>query len=185
MSGLYGSWLDESHDYEIPKSRIDSLHQEYFPKYQRRIAAVEAIAVFFVDELEDTFDNLKGVFQVSYPNILGCVGRYLNDIVHYKVWHEISDSKPSKMLSHMAKWAFHYPPVVTALSKAQYEQLTENEREVVLNINTIFIDQLFQYIIDGFEIQGVELSDYKKIFYLLETNQFDAKNATMLFESIL
>ncbi|QUI62488.1 hypothetical protein GSF04_08155 [Pseudoalteromonas sp. A22] len=185
MSGLYGSWLSANFDYSAVKGRIDSLHTEFYPKYERRVAAIEKLATMFVEEMEATGLGIKGYLRVSYTNILAMVGRYLNDIVHYKVWHEITDSKPSKMLAHVAKWAYHYPPVVTAVNKEQYEAMNKSERELLLSINFIFIKYIFEYILQGFNKSMRRSNAYERIFYLLETNQYDARNATLVFEELM
>ena len=182
MSGLYGAWLDEGHDYTDVKDRVDTLHSEFYEKYENRVDAINACADIFIETYEILYPKLK--LKISYPNLLLLVGRYFNDIVHYKVWHEITDTELAKMCSHMAKWAQINQPVFTDVDREAYDLLNQEEKSIALNINLYFIDQVIKYLLLKYAPNSVDSVNYKKIFYFLKTGQYDAKSMTLYFEDL-
>ena len=187
MSEIYGSWLNESFDYKKTKERLDSLHTEFFPKYEMRVEAIYALAQLYKGQMCVLYPHLASNFDVAYHNVLSLCGRYFNDIVHYKVWHDVSDSEKAKMVAHMVKWAFEYPPVVVSLSEDEYKSLDQNSRTVCFEHRQGFIDLMVEYILLGFRTGSENISQVgrlNKIFYLLETGQYDVKNATLIFREM-
>jgi hypothetical protein len=187
MSDLYGSWLQAGFDYTDVKARLDGFHTEHYQRFKERTTSIHGLAELFLEHVEAKFPELAGKLVVSYPAVLGSVGRYINDVVHYKVWHQIKVTNRSKMISHMVKWLSFYPVISINVSKDEYKKLSFESKKMALDVNIIFISTVIKWVIHYFAPDSTTETEkkYRKIFYLLETGQYDAKNAAMVFDAIL
>lgn len=187
MPDLYGSWLQKDFDYSCVSNRISGLHDEYYEKFKRRVDSIYNLAIIYSEYVGEKHPDLKSHVFVSYPAVLGSTGRYINDIVHYKIWHQISVANRAKMIAHMIKWLSFYPVVTVNLSKEDYKNLNEDSRKMALDINLGFIALIIKWVVDYFSPGSVADAEkkYKKVYYLLETGQFEAKNASMVFDGVL
>lgn len=187
MSGLYGSWLAPTEfDFNPIKQHIENAHAEDFPKFLGRVDAILGIAELVKGELVAQYPVLTDVIHVSYTAIVSAVGRYVNDISHYKIWHGVKKANVAKMISHTIKWLSLHHGLVCNITADQYGKLGKTEKLIVLELNSIFINTVIRYFLSYFS-QGETPSskEYQGVFYLLDTGQFDAKTAAMTFEGIL
>lgn len=186
MAHLYGTWLKENHDYTEVKKKIDNLHGVNYKIFQKRSDAIFYMATLFVAEYEVAFPCLRGKLHVNYSNVLAGIGRYMNDIVHYKLWHRIGTTNRAKIVAHSIKWLWLYPVVSVSISDIEYKKLSPGARKFVLDLNLCFIGLLIGYVLEGFSDRiPTPIGKFRKIFYLLQTGQYDARNATLIFEEIL
>ena len=187
MSQLYGCWLRPGVKFDALRVKVENSHSEYFPFFQRRVDAVSAIAELFVEEIVSKFPNLDGKVHVSYTGIISSIGRYINDIMHYKIWHDVKIANKAKMISHTIKWLALHPGVVTTANADDYASVSPDERKVLLELNVLFINSVIRYFLEFFcdANEPPPSKTYEKIFYLLETGQYDAKAAAVAFDGIL
>lgn len=189
MSDLYGSWLTENYDYSEVQKNLAELHSKHYDLYTRRVHSINGLAEMFVETVKATFPSLDGKIHVNYANVLASIGRYVNDIVHYKLWHKVPVTNRAKMIAHTVKWIIQYPPVVMSLSQDDYKSLPDNAKSFSLDVSGLFAALVIRYFLDFFHREdGTSVpceSRYRKIFYLISTGQYDAKNATLIFEGLL
>lgn len=186
MGQLYGCWLEPNFQFDPLREKIERSHFEYFPFFTRRIDAITAVAEIFVGELVSIYPNLDGKLHVSYTGIVSAVGRYINDIMHYKIWHDVQIANKAKMISHTIKWLSFHPGVVSTASADEYANLSPEERRVLLELNFLFIGAVIRYFLTFFcDGETPSSKSYDKIFYLLETGQYDAKTAAVAFDGVI
>lgn len=186
--GLYGLWMDEDVPYDAINEKLRDVLGSHYAKYQGRVFAIYEITQDFISEICETFPKMEGHIFINHANLLNMVGKYINDIVHYKIWHEIEVANQSKVISHTIKWIIFYPPLTVTLKKEDYfGKFNDEERDVLQNINIIYINAVMSYFFEKFgkEYLVKEPQRYRKIFYLLQTAQYDARNATLFFDSLL
>lgn len=186
MSQLYGCWLKKDFVFESIRENKGSLHEEYYPFFLRRLDSVCAIAEIFKSEIESIFPKLNGKLIISYPAAISAIGRYINDIMHYKLWHDVKIANKAKMIAHTIKWLSHYPLISVNVNADEYFLLSDVEKSAVLEMNSLFIGAVIRYYLAYFCNGDIPSSKrYDKVFYLLETGQYDAKNASVAFDGII
>lgn len=189
MSDLYGSWLTENYDYSEVQKNLAELHTKHYDLYIRRVHSINGLAEMFVENSITIFPSLAGKIHVNYAHILAGIGRYVNDIVHYKLWHKVPVTNRAKMIAHTVKWIIQYPPVVATVSENDYKNLPDEAKSFTLGVSALFSALVIRYFLNFFHQEdGTEVpceTRYRKIFYLIETGQYDAKNATLIFEGLL
>jgi len=186
MGQLYGCWLTEDFDYASIAGGLKDPHKEYFPFFERRVDAIFYMAGLFVQEIYDIYPALAGKVNVSYVSTVSAVGRYVNDIMHYKIWHNVKITNKSKMIAHTVKWLSHYQIISTSVTPEEYSRLPPRERELLLELNTIFIGTVIRYFLAFFCDGEIPPSKtYEKIFYLVDTGQYDAKTAAIAFDGLI
>lgn len=186
MGQLYGCWLNKNFDFSHLKEKSEAAHIEYYPFFIRRLDAICVIAELFVNDLCRDFPIFKGKISISYTAAISAIGRYINDIMHYKLWHDVKIANKAKMIAHTVKWLSQYNVVCSAVSAEDYKSLSEEERTILLEINSMFINAVIRYFLSYFcdgEIPSAK--SYSKIFYLIETGQYDAKTAAVAFEGLI
>lgn len=183
---LYGSWLCDCYDFDEFCKKATGVQETLYPVFLRRVEAVGAIGDVFVQEAIAEMPALQGKIFCSYPSLIAAIGRYINDIMHYKLWHDVKVANKAKMISHTIKWLSHYPVIVTNISADEFKALSTAEQKFVLDANTYFIGTVVRYFLSHF-CGGLppSASTYEKIFYLLDTAQYDAKTAAVAFEAII
>ena len=186
MGQLYGCWLDEKFTFLHLATKVEALHKEYYPFYIRRLDAICMIAELFVEQYTIAYPNLKGKLFVSYASAISAIGRYVNDIMHYKLWHDVKIANKAKMIAHTIKWLSHYNVIVSNVSADDYRSFTQDERKALLEINAFFINSVVRYFLSFFCNGNIPSSkSYDKIFYLIETGQYDPKTAAVAFDGII
>ena len=186
MGKLYGCWLDKNFSLREAFSKESSPYDEYYSFYERRVVAISEMAQVFVGVVEVKFPRLQGRIFISYPAIISAVGRYVNDIMHYKMWHNVKIANKAKMVAHTIKWLTNYQVVSVALDKKEYMSLPDADRQFVLEINTFFIGAVIRYFLSFFCDGDIpSAKSYEKIFYLIDTGQYDAKTAAVAFEGLI
>lgn len=64
--------------------------------------------------------------------------------------------------------------------------LPDADRQFVLEINTFFIGAVIRYFLSFFCDGDIpSAKSYEKIFYLIDTGQYDAKTAAVAFEGLI
>jgi hypothetical protein len=186
MGQLYGCWLNSNFDFSHLKEKSEVAHKEYYPFYIRRMDAICSIAEIFVDRLYIKYPSFKGKLAISYTSAMAAIGRYINDIMHYKLWHDVKIANKAKMIAHTIKWLSHYNVVCATATAEDYASFSEAERRVLLEINSAFIGVVIRYFLSYFCDGDIpSAKSYEKIFYLIETGQYDAKTAAVAFEGII
>jgi len=186
MGQLYGSWLNNEFDLDSFCTKLRESQSKYFLLYERRVNAIAAVAEYVVVNITKQFPNLNGKIHISYGSIISAIGRYVNDIMHYKVWHDVKLANKAKMIAHTIKWLAQYNVIVSSVSGKDYFQLSKKEKRTVLQLNTIFIGAVIRYFLSHFCDGHIpSAKNYSKIFYLIDTGQFDAKNAAVAFEGLI
>lgn len=186
MGKLYGCWLDKNFSLSSALNTEKTPHEEYYPFFERRVSAISSIAEIFVLQIEGKYSGLKGRLHISYPSIISAIGRYVNDIMHYKLWHNVRVANKAKMIAHTIKWLTHYQVVFVSLNKDEYLRLNETERKIALEINTFFIAAVIRYFLSYFCDGSVPpAKSYEKMFYLIDTGQYDEKTAAIAFEGLI
>lgn len=186
MSELYGAWVNKNNDFKITHKKIDDIHNEYYPFYLRRLESVKLLAEIFVEDCCESYPSIAGKININYANIIGSMGRYINDIMHYKLWHDVGIANRAKMVAHTIKWLSIYPVISVSIDKDAYASLSTDTRYFLLEINSQFIACIIGYFLEYFNNgEAPPFEKYKKAFYLIDTGQFDAKTAALMFEAIL
>lgn len=185
--GLYGLWMDEDIPYDGILAKLHDVLDSHYQKYEGRVFAIYEITKDFIEEICAQYPVMENHIFINHANLTNMVGKYINDIVHYKIWHEIETANQSKVISHTIKWIIFYPPLTVKVDKEEYFSLNDEERDLLQNINTVYINAVMSYFFDKFDKAHLvkEPQKYRKIFYLLQTAQYDARNATLFFDSLL
>lgn len=186
MGQLYGCWLREDFDISAFTKNHKPPYREYFPFFQRRVDAIYHIANLYLEDMCEQHPLLRGKVYVSYVSVVSAIGRYVNDIMHYKLWHDVKIANKSKMIAHTIKWLTYYQVLCSSVSREDYAKLPTNDRSVLLEINTMFIATVIRYFLSFFcdgEIPSAKL--YSSIFYLIDTGQYDAKTAAVAFDGLI
>lgn len=186
MSMLYGCWLDDDFDCGHVTSRLEEVRAECSSSYPNRINSICALAEIFIKNSCRRFPNLEGKIFLSYPAVISAVGRYINDVMHYKLWHDVKLTNRAKMIAHTIKWLSHYHVIAVNVDADDYMTLSEEERLYILEINTFFIGTAIRYFLSYFCNGSIPSANkYSKIFYLLDTGQYDVKTAAVAFDGLL
>lgn len=183
---LYGCWLDQDFDCEAVASRLKEVKSQCYSSYPTRVNSICALAELFIARSCARYPSLQGKISLSYPAIISAIGRYINDVMHYKLWHDVKLTNQAKMIAHTIKWLSHYPVISINLNADDYAGLSEEERWYVLELNTLFIGTVVRYFLSFFSNGDVPSANtYGKIFYLLDTGQYDVKTAAVAFDGLL
>lgn len=187
FKGLYGLWLDKDINFELIDKQIKEVLNKYYSRYDDRVKALSKVSLIFIDDTISIFPELKDKISFNHANMIAMIGRYINDIVHFKIWHEIHLANQSKVLAHTIKWALAYPPISLNLSKDDYKNLSIPARKYVLDINIIYINSLMGYFFEKFKKDHLidDTKEYDKVFYLMRTGQYDARMAAVFFDGLL
>jgi hypothetical protein len=186
MSKLYGCWLISDFSAEALCQEAEFAKKKYYPLFLKRAEAINGIAEKFIEDTIERIPALEGKLFISHPALISAVGRYVNDIMHYKMWHNVRFANKAKMIAHTIKWLSQYHVVTTSITSGDYQKLSPGEKSYVLEMNTIFINTVIRYFLAHFCHGEVPSSTaYAKFFYLLDTAQYDEKTASVAFEGII
>jgi len=181
---IYGSWLRDNYDYQETKSYLDSIHDENYPRFKSRVEHYEFLANDFIKFYKEKFPNLSGKISINYAAINGGLARYFNDVIHYKLWHPIIYINKARVISYSISWLTIYNPISISLTKSEYESLGKEERKFTLRANILFCLYVMRWYLNGFNFQNQQSIKflYKRVSYLIQTNQFEPKNIAVAFE---
>jgi hypothetical protein len=182
---LYGAWLGDYNFKGISK-KLRDLTPKKIQLFDKRCNDINALADAHVADVKEAYENLK--VGVNYANILTAVGKYVNDVYHYKIWDEIDSAiNCSKMLAHMLKWLSIYPAVSVIIDYDELKSLNEETQAYVLNLNSIFLMDVLRYIIENFT--GVSdtinlVTKYISVIDLIESGDYEVKTAVKIFREL-
>ena len=168
---FYGRFLDDGQRLAQYNARVDKTYE---------------LCTVVTHHYEKKYPNLKGCFTISYPNILIAVGRYMNDLCYSVEAHDINNFHRSKIAAYTVRWFLIYNPVSDNIDKTKYASLSATERKIVFDINFAIIDYFIQYIFDDAKyLIDTEKSHnlLRRFRYYMKTDSYDAKMATLYFES--
>lgn len=186
MGRLYGCWLESDFDSGHLAEKIKNAHNEYFPAYVRRVDAIYSLAELFIANSNTLYPSLSGKLSAAYPSVISAIGRYINDIMHYKMWHDVKIANKAKMIAHTIKWLSHYNIINVNINIDEYKLLNKKERFFLLEINTLFIAAVIRYFLSFFCNGEIPSSKtYGKMFYLIDTGQYDVKTAAVAFDGMI
>jgi hypothetical protein len=173
MSKFYGKFLYDSKDKSKFDSRFDSL------KYLAEVVA---------ERLVVTSPNLSGKILISYQNLEIAIGRYFNDIDHFRERHQIDLSHTSKVVAHTIKWLSLFPVLFSSAKPAEFDLLSEKEQSVLYNVNYTYICEVIEYFIDPIN-PNISEQKYDRIYsdvkYYLKTGSYNERMASLWFEEII
>lgn len=173
MSIFYGSFISDDEQYE---------------NYKKRIVSIIYLAEQSRKKIISKNPNLDEFIFISYQNIHVAIGRYFNDVDHYKKRHKIVLTHTSKIIAHTIKWISIYPSIFCSVPYHKWELLNNDERTILLNVNYYFIEQVVQYFMDKVN-PNISESTYVKIyadlFYYLKTGNYNERMASLWFERII
>ena len=181
---IYGSWLKNNFDYDETKDYLDTVHSDNYPRFKTRVEHYEYLATEFVEASIIRYPQLADKININYAAINGGLARYFNDVIHYKLWHPIVYINKARVISYSISWIITYNPVSLSLTKIEYDSLDTNTRKFALKINILFCLFVMKWYLYGFKFQSETAIDflYKRISYLIQTNQFEPKNIAVAFE---
>ena len=175
MPDVYGSWLFDD-DPNLKK------------KFEERLSSFTILAEKAVKDVTTKYPNLSGCTFISYQNLRLALARYFNDVVHFKMFHNIELIHPSKMVAHTIKWIAIYPVLFTNITTENLRELSEDEQFAIININMIFIDETVKYYVS---LANPYLSNKlydaigSKLSYYLKTGNYDERMASLWFEQLM
>jgi hypothetical protein len=171
-SRFYGGFLDGLHD----------------GKFLSRVNSLTSLAEILVEEIIVECPNLSGKIFISYQNLSIALGRYFNDVDHYKARHNIDLIRTSKIIAHTIKWVSLYPVLFSSVRLEQAGSLSDKERGVLYNVNYYYIYAIIDYFINT---TGVDISEqtynriYNDLTYYLKTGNYNERMASLWFEQII
>ena len=153
MSGLYGCFLTEGTEQYV----------QYYEKYNKRAKSIILIAEKIIIDLEKAYPRIKGYAFLHYQNAYLAMGKYFNDVVRYKIWHNISLTHRSKIVAHMIKWLTLHPVVFCSVKENEWLSLELEERFILLHLNQTLLNAVIRYIIEPIN-PHISENKYDKIF---------------------
>jgi hypothetical protein len=177
-SGYYGCFLIEGNQY----------HDEHYDKYEKRAQSLIVLMESLKASLEDSL-NIKNILMINYQNIYVAMGRYFNDVIHYKCWHRTPLTHRSKVAAHMIKWIRLNPFFSYSIPMGlEWMKFSEEIRVALLNINAFAMTTIIEYIANAF---GVFFDEEKfrdiqeTIDYYTSTDTYNERMALLWFKEIL
>ncbi len=161
-------------------------------KLQQRLKSLEYMCDDYLITACSAYPKIKNYVSVCYPNILLCVGRYGNDLVHYKSMHNIDTFlHRSKIISHTIKWVSLFPPFSVSINKKEFRALDDETQDILLNINYLFIRLIIIYFFE--ELPVISAPEKQKeidvivhdLTYILKTGQYETHSANLLFNNMM
>lgn len=121
--------------------------------------------------------------------IFQMVGMYLLDRERIKKETGIAILHRSKVAAYMAKWALHFRPIYTTFDSADYENMSLEVSDTMLNLNYYYAVHVIFHALDELLPQDFYPDGkYSRVLADLVTNMrrgsYDANLASLLFDAI-
>ena len=168
----------------IEPIRIDD---DFAPAEERRLAYFQLFLNLKERLVPPRFRDYVGIDKAI---IFQIVGMYLLDRERIKKETGITTLHRSKVAAYMAKWVLHFRPIYTTFDSADYEQMSSEEEETILNLNYYYaVHVIFHSLPEElFPQDFYPDGKYARVLADLITNMrrgtYEAPMASLLFDAI-